>query len=56
MKFPLMFRSTHEKIVREFRREITVRDSALRIQAQALEEARKNDHRDPNTGRFVKKV
>lgn len=50
MKFPLVFRSTFEKVEDDNQR-LRLENSVLR---RDLAQAQKNDHRDPGTGRFVK--
>lgn len=68
MNFPLMLRSTHKRILAScqdcYRSQVQVavmwRNTAADLQAEVdalkkeLHDARKNDARDPDTGRYVK--
>jgi len=47
MKFPLMFRCTHNKIVEALEEHILLLENAL-------DKADNNDKRDPETGRYTK--
>lgn len=49
MRFPIMFTSTHDEIVKE------LEDKINRLE-RALDVADNNDKRDPATGRYIKDV
>ena len=57
MRFPLMFRSTHEKALRisEARTQFW-RDRYDQMEAAFLKASKNDMLHDPKTGRFVKKV
>lgn len=54
MKFPLMFRSTHEQRVADARLRIAALNHKVTDLQALLDIADNNDHRNPVTGRYEK--